>query len=164
MRESVSVLYAQEYDFEAKIARCFSFIGPYLPLDGRFAVSDFILDALSERSITVKGDGKSVRTYLYMADLVKWLWRILFIGDACKPYNVGSELPVSIRQLAEAFAEASNPPLGISILNHDISGVAQNHYVPDTEKARLELGLQQHIPLAVAIQKTLKWFGWLECR
>ena len=164
MMESLSVLYAQEYDFEAKIARCFSFIGPYLPLDGRFAVSDFILDALSERSITVKGDGKSVRTYLYMADLVKWLWRILFIGDACKPYNVGSELPVSIRQLAEAFAEASNPPLGISILNHDISGVAQNHYVPDTEKARLELGLQQHIPLAVAIQKTLKWFGWLECR
>jgi dTDP-glucose 4,6-dehydratase len=70
---------------------------------------------------------------------------------------VGSELPVSIRQMAEAFAEVSNPPLGISILNHDISGVAQNHYVPDTEKARLELGLQQYISLDQAIEKTMQW-------
>ena len=81
------MVYAVEKNLEAKIARCFSFIGPYLPLDGRFAASDFILDALTKNIITVKGDGKAVRSYLYMADLAQWLWVILFKGISCRPYR-----------------------------------------------------------------------------
>jgi dTDP-glucose 4,6-dehydratase len=158
MMESLSVLYAEENDFEAKIARCFSFIGPYLQLNRRFAVSDFILDALSGSCITVKGDGKAVRSYLYMADLAIWLWMVLFRGITSKPYNVGSELPVTIREIAEAIVNESDPPLRVSILKNNISGVAQDYYVPDTARARSELGLQQNIPLPVAIKKTMQWY------
>jgi nucleoside-diphosphate-sugar epimerase len=159
MMESLSVLYAKENDFEAKIARCFSFIGPYLQLNRRFAVSDFILDALSGSRITVKGDGKAVRSYLYMADLAIWLWIVLFRGISIKPYNVGSELPITIREIAEAIANESEPPLHVSILKNNISGVAQDYYVPDTARARSELGLQQNIPLLVAIKKTMQWYN-----
>jgi len=159
MMESLSVLYAEENDFEAKIARCFAFIGPYLQLDRSFAVSDFILNALSARSITVKGDGKTVRSYLYMADLAIWLWMILFRGITCKPYNVGSELPVTIRELAEAIANESEPPQNVSILRNNIIGVAQDHYLPDTARARSELGLLQNVPLPVVIRKTMQWYN-----
>lgn len=159
MMESLSVLYAEENDFEAKIARCFSFIGPYLQLNRRFAVSDFILDALAGSRITVKGDGKAVRSYLYMADLAIWLWMVLFRGITSKPYNVGSELPVTIREIAEAIANESDPPLRVSILKNNISGVAQDYYVPDTARARSELGLKQNIPLSVAIKKTMQWYS-----
>jgi dTDP-glucose 4,6-dehydratase len=159
MMESLSVLYAEENCFEAKIARCFSFIGPYLQLNRRFAVSDFILDALSGSCITVKGDGKAVRSYLYMADLTIWLWTALFRGITCKPYNVGSETSITIRELAEAIATDSDSPRHVSILKNNISGVAQDHYVPDTARARSELGLQQNIPLPVAIKKTIKWYS-----
>ena len=157
MMESLTVLHAKEKGFETKIARCFSFIGPYLPLDGRFAASDFIQDALSGKCITVKGNGKSVRTYQYMADMALWLWRILFRGKDCTPYNVGSDRPVTIKQLAEIISKAWNPPPPISILWNDNSGVAQNYYVPDTEKAKLELCLPLEIPLADAVSKTFKW-------
>jgi nucleoside-diphosphate-sugar epimerase len=157
MMETLSVIYAEENNFEAKIARCFSFIGPYLPLNGRFAISDFILDALSKNSITIKGDGKAVRSYLYMADLVIWLWTILFKGESCRPYNVGSELPVTIREIAEEFANESVPPLPVSILKKSSHGVAQDYYVPDTSRARSELDLQQSIPLSTAIKKTVQW-------
>lgn len=159
MMESLSVLYAEENDFEVKIARCFSFIGPYLQLNRRFAVSDFILDALSGSHITVKGDGKAMRSYLYMADLAIWLWTVLFRGITCKPYNVGSEIPVTIREIAEAIVHESDPSRRVSILKNNISGVAQDHYVPDTARARSELGLQQNIPLPVAIKKTMQWYS-----
>ena len=158
MMESLSVLYAEENDFEPKIARCFSFIGPYLPLNGRFAVGDFIRDALSGRNITVKGDGKAVRSYLYMADIAIWLWMILFRGITCKPYNVGSELPVMIREIAESIANESEPPQNVLILRNNIIGVAQDHYLPDTARARSELGLLQNIPLPLAIKKTIQWY------
>lgn len=157
MMEILSVIYAEENDFEAKIARCFSFIGPYLPLNGRFAVSDFILDALSNNSITIKGDGKAVRSYLYMADLVIWLWKILFKGGNCRPYNVGSEMPVTIREVAEEFAKESVPPLPVSILKESFHGIAPDYYVPDTSRARSELDLQQIIPLSKAVKKTMQW-------
>jgi dTDP-glucose 4,6-dehydratase len=157
MMETMAVIYAEENDFEAKIARCFSFIGPYLPLNGRFAVSDFILDALSHNSIIVKGDGNAIRSYLYMADLAIWLWIVLFKGKSGRPYNVGSELPITIREIAEEFANESVPPLPVSILKKPSQGVAPDYYVPDTSRARAELNLQQIIPLATAIKKTMQW-------
>jgi dTDP-glucose 4,6-dehydratase len=156
--ESLAVLYAVENTFEAKIARCFSFIGPYLPLNGRFAVSDFVLDALHERPITVKGDGKTVRSYFYMADLALWLWVILFRGTSCKPYNVGSEFPLTIRALADEIAKESVPPLIVSTLGGPSEGVAQLHYVPDTARAQSEIGVSQLVPLAEAIRKTMRWY------
>lgn len=156
--ESLSVLYAEDNDFEVKIARCFSFIGPYLQLNRHFAVGDFFRDALSDKCIIVKGDGKSVRSYLYMADLSIWLWTILFKGATCRPYNVGSELPVTIQEIAEAIANESEPPLPVSILKNNIRGVAQDYYVPDTARVRSELGLQQNIFLPLAIKKTMQWY------
>lgn len=157
MMETLSVIYAEEKGFEAKIARCFSFIGPYLPLNGRFAVSDFILDALSKNNIIIKGDGKAVRSYLYMADLVIWLWTVLFKGKNCRPYNVGSEMPITISEVAEEFANILVPPLPVLVLKESSHGVAQDYYVPDTSRARSELDLQQRIPLSKAIKKTMQW-------
>jgi dTDP-glucose 4,6-dehydratase len=157
MMETMAVIYAEENDFETKIARCFSFIGPYLPLNGRFAVGDFIQDLLSKQNITVKGDGKAVRSYLYMADLVIWLWTILFKGANCRPYNVGSEMPVTIREIAEEFANESVPPLPVSTLKKSSHGVAPDYYVPDTSRARSELDLRQRILLSTAIKKTMQW-------
>ena len=158
MMESLSVLYAEEHGFDVKIARCFSFIGPYLPLNGRFAVSDFILSALSGSPIIVKGGGKPVRSYLYMADLMIWLWMILFRGTTSTPYNVGSERPVTIKEIAEAIANEAVPPLGVSILDNNNNGVAQDYYVPNTERALSGLGLHQSIPLHIAIRKTMHWY------
>lgn len=159
MMEALSAAYAEENQFEAKIARCFSFIGPYLPLTGRFAASDFIHDALRQQTIVVKGDGQTVRSYLYMADLMVWLWTILFRGQSCRPYNVGSERPVKIHKLADIFANQSVPPLPVTIQKKSSHGAAPDYYVPNTARARNELNLRQRIMLSAAIKKTMKWYG-----
>lgn len=158
MMENLGVLYAEEHNFEVKIARCFSFIGPYLPLNGRFAVGDFIMNALSERPILIKGNGKPIRSYLYSADLAYWLWTILFKGRPCRPYNVGSESPITIKRIAEEIAGASEPPLKVSILDKYMTVGVQDRYVPDTTRARTDIGLRQIIPLAECIEKTIRWY------
>jgi dTDP-glucose 4,6-dehydratase len=87
-------------NFEVKIARCFAFIGPYLPLNSHLAIANFIKAGFQGTVIDIQGDGKTCRSYLYMADLTIWLWTILFKGENCYPYNVGSDKVITIAELA----------------------------------------------------------------
>jgi hypothetical protein len=57
------------------IGRPFAFLGPYLPLGGAFAASEFFAAALAGQSVHVTGDGAAARSYLYAADLAAWLWK-----------------------------------------------------------------------------------------
>ena len=148
---------SEQYGFETKIARCFAFMGPYLPLDGHFAVGNFILDVLQQRSIRIHGDGSAVRSYLYASDLSVWLWTVLFRGKSCTPYNVGSEETISIRALAEAVSKVVDPPMTIEVNGRRREGTTVDYYAPSTARARTELGLRQHISLEDAIRGTLKW-------
>lgn len=156
--ETLCVAYAAENSFEAKIARCFSFIGPYLPLNGRFAVSDFIHHVLSGTDILIKGNGKTVRSYLYMADLVIWLWTILIKGKSLRPYNVGAEIPITIQELAQTFSNIAGHHLKIIISDKIDHGMAVDYYVPDTMRAKNELNLRQFINLNETIDKTIHWY------
>ncbi len=140
---------------EVKIARCFSFIGPHLPLNAHFAAGNFIADALAGRTISIKGDGKSVRSYLYASDLAVWLWTVLFSGKPLRPYNVGSEEGVTMQELAAATAKASHQNLEVQVLKADTAPASR--YVPSTERARQELGLKQTIHLEDALQRTMQW-------
>lgn len=139
----------------AVIARPFAFVGPGLPLDQHFAIGNFIGDGLALRPIRVKGDGTTVRSYLYASDLAGWLWTLLVSGQPRRAYNVGSEEAVSIRELASSIGAHFGVPVQID--KTPVPGAPVDRYVPSTRRAREELGLSQRVPLAEAIRRTAQW-------
>jgi dTDP-glucose 4,6-dehydratase len=155
--ERMCSTYAQQSGVECKIARCFAFAGPGLPLDGNFAIGNFIRDALRGTDLQIAGDGTPLRSYLYAADLAVWLWTILFKAPPLEPFNVGSEEAISIADLAQLTASILNPQLSIHIAQQPAPGASPARYVPSTQRAQQQLGLRQTVSLAESIHRTAAW-------
>jgi nucleoside-diphosphate-sugar epimerase len=155
--ELLCTLMADRYGFEAKIARCFAFVGPHLPLDAHFAIGNFIRDAIQGESIRVGGDGTPLRSYLYSADLAIWLWTILFQGGAGRAYNVGASTQMTIREIAEVTSSTLGATAQVRVAKAAIPGQAISRYVPNVDRARTELGLEARIDLVSSLKKTSLW-------
>jgi dTDP-glucose 4,6-dehydratase len=145
------------FNFEIKIARCFSFIGPFLPLNSNYAIGNFIRDALQGRDIVIKGNGKPFRSYMYASDLIIFLLLILIKGRSSIPYNVGSTEVYSIQEVAKMVRDISGSISEIQILNLGSNDGASEQYVPDLNNIINEFGLSDLIKLGSAIEKTIEW-------
>ena len=141
------------------IARCFAFSGPYLPLNGTYAFGNFINDVLHNKNIVINGNGSPVRSYLYAADLVIWLFKLLLKGCNKEIYNVGSEEGISILDLAREIIRVSKIKINVELLDSIKSNNRINKYVPNTNKIRKELGVSQLIPLSLSIEKTINFYS-----
>jgi nucleoside-diphosphate-sugar epimerase len=148
----------RSFGLETIIARVFALVGPYLPLDIHFALGNFLRDALSGGPIRVLGDGRPYRSYLYAADLAIWLWTLLFRGEPCRPYNVGSDRGISILEAARAVAPLSTGSSEVTVAKKGDLSVPAPRYVPSVDRARRELGLDVWIPFADAVQRTFAWY------
>ena len=142
---------------EIKIARCYAFLGPHLPLDTHFAAGNFLRDALAGKPIHIASDGSSVRSYLYASDLTVALWTMLFRAPSMRAYNIGSEDSVTIRELAELTAVTVSPETSVTVAGTADPSRQPHRYVPSTQRARQELGLRQTVSLQEAIARTAAW-------
>lgn len=148
--------YADSGALSVSIARIFALLGPGLPLDGPFAAGNFIRDALRGQAIRVN-DGSPIRSYLYAADACVWLLRILLNGANGAAYNVGSEEAISIAELARRIGRLCRQDGAVDAPVVLAECAAPPRYVPDTSKARVELGLAEYTPLETALEKTINW-------
>ncbi|HOO36930.1 MAG TPA: NAD-dependent epimerase/dehydratase family protein [Deltaproteobacteria bacterium] len=162
--EFLCAYYSRRYGIETKLTRCFSFVGPYLPLDIHYAIGNFIQDGLNGGPIKVNGDGTPYRSYLYAADLTIWLWTILFKGSSCRPYNVGSEHAVSIAELARTVADCFPKKMAVKIAESPDPNKPPQRYVPSTKRAREECGVRQIIGMEEGIRKTICYAQSLHSR
>jgi dTDP-glucose 4,6-dehydratase len=150
-------VYYKQFQVPVKIARCFAFVGPYLPLDKHFAIGNFILNAIRQEDIIITGDGTAVRSYMYAADLTVWLWNILIKGENNRPYNVGSEVPVSIEETAKAVVTNFDNKISYNITGKP-SNLPIHKYVPDITRVKEEMDLESLINLDDAITRTKNFY------
>jgi dTDP-glucose 4,6-dehydratase len=157
--EQLCLLHSQHHSFDVVIARCFAFVGPHLPLNGRYAIGNFLLDAINRRDIHIQGDGTAVRTYLYAADLAVWMWTMLFRGMNRQVYNLGSTVEYSMMELANLISETVGGGLAVTMsgARHAVSA-APPRYVPDTRLARQELQLEEWCSAPEAFSRTYRWY------
>jgi dTDP-glucose 4,6-dehydratase len=156
--EQMCALHSAHSSIEIKIARCFAFVGPHLPLDAHFAIGNFIGDVLAGRQIQISGDGTPRRSYLYASDLAIWLWTMLFQAPGLIPINVGSDHDLSISELAQAVTESLDASTGIHVAKEPIPGADVARYVPSVDRAREMLGLSETVNLQEAIRRTAAWY------
>ena len=154
--ELLAVIRSKTSDINTKIARCFAFVGPYLPIDKHFAIGNFIQNGLQGKKIIIKGDGTPLRSYLYSADLVIWLLTVLIKGKSCRPYNVGSDKAISIEELARCVSQKFNN-IEIEILKPKNTNTPILQYVPSVSRAQKELGLKIYTDLETSLIKTIDW-------
>jgi len=163
--EMMSVIEAECRGMQAKIARCFGYIAPYLPLTTHFAVGNFIRDSLQKSPIVIKSDGSSFRSYMYGTDLVIWLLRILSHGQSGRAYNVGAEEPISIRELAFLIKKIAAEEIPgyheadpqVTIAQPLSPGKIGERYVPSSQRAIDELNLRISVSPAEGIRRTIRW-------
>jgi len=159
--EHMCALYHHTFGLDYTVARCFSFIGPGLPLNAHYAVGNFINDALNSRDIVIKGNGKAIRSYLDQRDLAHWLFTLLSKGKQAEVCNVGSDLAINIKDLANMIIKEIRPSLSIKILNESVSNnTSRQQYIPNIEKVQTEYGLSVTIPLEESIRYTARFHAY----
>lgn len=135
---------------QAKIARIYSVLGNEMPLNGQYAIGQFIGQAL-KGEVRVYA-GMSVRTYLHVEDCAKWLLRILENGQADFPYDVAGNEPVTILGLAKKVSLEFGVPL-----KHIDGPAREDIYLPDTAGHGV-LGLTQTISLDESLRRLKDYY------
>jgi nucleoside-diphosphate-sugar epimerase len=156
--ESISLDYGALNDISIQVARCFSFIGPWMATNSHFAAGNFIRDAVNGNEIIIRGDGTPIRTYLYGADLACWLWEIVLKGSSGSIYNVGGSEQVTIHALAELVRSVVNKGAMITRKQDFNSHAVPERYVPDVSLVKSNLSLVESVSTSESIRRTANWF------
>jgi nucleoside-diphosphate-sugar epimerase len=148
--ESLTMTYVRKFNLNAKIVRVFNTYGPKFASDQR-VITRFINSAKVNENITVEGDGSQTRTFCYVDDQVNSLLTIADKGSAGQVYNSGSDVEISVLELANLIKYVLNSKSKIKFIPRP----AHDHHrrLPDLTKLK-SLGLYEGLKLTVNGEKT----------
>lgn len=155
--ETLFVNYNRQNSVDIKIMRIFNTYGPRMhPNDGR-VVSNFIVQAIKGRDITLYGDGLQTRSFCYRDDLIDGMIKMMNSRvDFTGPVNMGNPNEFTIRELAELVIELTNAKSGIVYEPLPSDDPMQRQ--PDISLAKKELNWEPKIQLREGLQKTIDYF------
>lgn len=159
--ESLFVNYHQQNEVRIKIVRIFNTYGPKMePDDGR-VVSNFIVQALTGKNITIFGDGSQTRSFQYVTDLIEGMTKMMDTEDAfIGPVNLGNPLEFTMLELAQEIVDIIGSKSKIVYLPLPEDDPMQRK--PDIALAREKLGgWEPKVPLREGLEKTISYFDKL---
>lgn len=152
--------YWRQHRLRIKVARIFNTYGPRMhPNDGR-VVSNFIVQALQGRPLTIYGDGNQTRSFCYVSDMIDGLVRLMQTDDDFTgPVNLGNPQEITIREIAERIVSIVGSTSAIEFKSLPTDDPRQRQ--PDIRLARERLGWEPDIPLDEGLRKTITYFDEL---
>ena len=152
--------YLRQHKLRIKVARIFNTYGPNMhPYDGR-VVSNFILQALQNKPLTVYGDGSQSRSFCYVDDLIDGFLRLMQSGDDFTgPVNLGNPVEFNMIELAEQVKELTNS--NSEIIYKPLPEDDPRQRQPDITLAKDKLDWEPKVPLREGLEKTIAYFSEL---
>jgi UDP-glucuronate decarboxylase len=155
--ESLFVNYHNFYNINIKIARLFNVYGPYMDRNDGRVISNFIVQCLEGKPITVAGNGKQTRSFCYVSDLVNGLIKLMktqnsFIG----PVNIGNPKEYNIYEIAEKIKKLTKSKSKIKFINSIIDDPLIRK--PNIRLAKKELNWTPEVNLNDGLKKTIQYF------
>jgi len=152
--------YHRQHKLQTKVMRIFNTYGPRMhPGDGR-VVSNFIVQALQGKNLTVYGEGQQTRSFCYVDDLIEGMMRLMATPDSVTgPINIGNPVEFTIMELAELVIELTGSKS--RIIRARLPSDDPQQRKPDTQKARDILNWSATTPLRDGLVKTIDYFDVL---
>ena len=155
--ESLCMDFHRQYGVKVKIIRIFNTYGPNMAVcDGR-VVSNFIVQALSDKPITIYGDGSHTRSFQYVDDLIEGMMRMMQTDDDFTgPINLGNPDERSIKDLAELIIRLTGSKSQLTF--HSMPPDDPHHRQPDITLAKTILRWKPLVPLEEGLMETIEYF------
>ncbi len=156
--ETLCMDYHRQNKVDIRIIRIFNTYGPNMNIDDGRVVSNFIVQALKNKNITIYGDGSQTRSFQYVDDLIEGMVKMMdnesgFIG----PVNLGNPIEFTIKELAEKVLEMI-PESKSKIVFKELPEDDPKQRKPDISLAREKLGWAPKIELKEGLKKTIEYF------
>jgi UDP-glucuronate decarboxylase len=155
--ETLFFAYRRQYHLAIKVMRIFNTYGPRMdPADGR-VVSNFIVQALRRREITIYGDGQQTRSFCYVSDLIEGMLRVMNTpADFTGPINVGNPVEITMLELAEVIVTLTGSSSTLVFRPRPQDDPQQRR--PDIALARRSLDWEPRVALEAGLRSTIDYF------
>ncbi len=155
--EAITMAYFRKFDLDTRIVRIFNTFGPFMQADDGRVVSNFIIQAISGKPLTVYGNGTQTRSFCYVDDMVEGLKLAMFSDNSKgEVINLGNSNEKTVLELAKLIKKLANSSSQIIFENlpQDDPKVRQ----PDVSKAKKILGWETKVDLEKGLLKTIEYF------
>lgn len=153
--ETMMYSYRNQNNVEVRVARIFNTFGPRMhPNDGR-VVSNFIIQALQNKDMTIYGQGEQTRSFQYVSDLVDGLHKLMN-GKYDLPVNLGNPEEYSVKDFAQYIQTMTESNSKIVYLDKSQDDPTQRR--PDISTAKLQLGWEPKVTVEQGLKKTIEYF------
>ena len=153
--ESLFFDFQRSYAVEIRMARIFNTYGPNMMVNDGRVVSNFILQALQNKPITIYGDGSQTRSFCFVSDTILGINKIME-SNCSFPINLGNPIEQNMRSLAEEIIELTKSDSKISY--EDLPKDDPKIRKPDITKAQTYLSWEPSVDLKTGLQETIKYF------
>ncbi len=165
--ETLSVVFAQEFDLPIKIARPFNNYGPGLKITDKRVIPDFMRDILNGNDIIMHSDGSPTRTFCYVTDAICGYFKVLVNGKKGESYNIGTSKPeISMMDLANKlvdiaseYSDYNGKVVKKKSTDQEYLTDNPNRRCPVIKKAVTDVGYNPQIQLEEGLARNFIWYS-----
>lgn len=153
--EAITMAYQRYHQVETRIVRIFNTYGPRMRINDGRALPAFVSQALTNKDITVFGDGSQTRSFCYISDLIDGIFKLL-LSNVLDPVNIGNPSEITIKQFAEEVISLTKS--GSKIVYRSLPEDDPKVRQPNISKAKSKLGWEPTIDREEGLLKTIEYF------